>query len=141
MSVEWSYYRQYAKTDEKYLPVWGEGETLATQAVTALNKLIYKWYNDGDVYDNEYYMTGWCNDISSYANWLYYNIFGAANILLKIKEIHSESEYEDLLKEFTEWLYQPGKLEALNNMPKKGTVYKCAGPFKFIDDEDEDDED
>lgn len=46
----------YDEVIELYLPDRGEGKTKATQIVTAVNKLIYKWFNDGDVYDNTYHM-------------------------------------------------------------------------------------
>ena len=51
----------------------GEGEDKGTQIAIATSKLVYKWFNDGDVFDNTYYLEGWANDLSSYANWLYYN--------------------------------------------------------------------
>lgn len=67
-SVSWSYFRRFDEIIDKYLPASGEGENMASQIVTAVNKLIYKWYNDGDVYDNTGYLEGWANDISDYAN-------------------------------------------------------------------------
>ena len=62
---KWSYFNKFKELNNKYLPDMGEGETKATQVVTAVTKLVYKWYNDGDVYDNTYMMKGWCNDLSS----------------------------------------------------------------------------
>lgn len=56
MSVDWGYFDKFEWADEKYLPCRGEGETKATQIVTAINKLVYKWYNDGDVFDNTHYL-------------------------------------------------------------------------------------
>ena len=67
-SVNWGSFNKFEDIIHKYMPAMGEGETLASQAVTAINKLIYKWYNDGDVYDNRYSLQGWANDLSSYAN-------------------------------------------------------------------------
>ena len=60
MAVSWIYYDliKFEELNKKYLPERGEGETKATQIVTALNKLIYKWYNDGDVFDNTYHLEG-----------------------------------------------------------------------------------
>lgn len=52
MSVDWGSYNKYDDILEEYLPSTGEGDSLASQMVTAVNKLIYKWYNDDDVYDN-----------------------------------------------------------------------------------------
>lgn len=40
-----------SELEKKYLPENGEGNSLASQAVTAVSKLVYKWFNDGDVYD------------------------------------------------------------------------------------------
>ena len=50
-SVSWDYFDKFKDVVHKYLPTVGEGDTFATQIVTAINMLIYKWYNDGDVYD------------------------------------------------------------------------------------------
>ena len=70
MAVDWGYYDKFDGLMDKYLPMHGEGETKATQIVTAVNKLVYKWYNDGDVFDNTLHLEGWANDLSDYANWL-----------------------------------------------------------------------
>lgn len=71
--VDWEYFNKFKEINNKYLPDRDEGKTKASQVVTAVNKLIYKWYNDGDVFDNHYFLAGWWNDLSSYANWLYEN--------------------------------------------------------------------
>ena len=83
MSVDWSYFDKFDGIIDKYLPTKGEGETKATQIVTAINKLIYKWYNDGDVFDNTYHLEGWANDLSDYANWLYENTKMLGKFLIK----------------------------------------------------------
>lgn len=51
-SVDWDYYNKFEEITDKYMSNQGEGDTLASQIVTAINKLVYKWYNDGDVFDN-----------------------------------------------------------------------------------------
>ena len=67
--VSWDYYKKFKDINEKYLPDEGEGDTLASQIVIAINKLVYKWYNDGGVYDNvNSGLRGWADDLSSYAN-------------------------------------------------------------------------
>ena len=86
MSVDWGYFDKFEWADEKYLPCRGEGETKATQIVTAINKLVYKWYNDGDVFDNTHYLVGWWNNLSSYANWLEHHTDKASDILHKISK-------------------------------------------------------
>ena len=144
MAVDWSYYdnERFDRIDDKYLPRKGEGDTKATQIVTAVNKLVYKWYNDGDVYDNTGYLSGWANDLSSYANWLYQNTDkGVQEILDGVFDCGGD-DYEDLLKALTDTLLDEDVLEAYNKAPKVGSIYECEGPFKFeeYEDEDEDEE-
>ena len=118
---------------------------MASQAMVALNKLVYKYYNDGDVYDNRYRLKGWANDISSYANWLYEYIPETAKILNNVRRVQDESGYEDLLKDLTEVICDDQLLADLAVEPKTGSVYNCNGPFEFIEDNeydgDEDDYD
>lgn len=57
MAVDWSDYDVYEPLIKSIFPIGGEGESKGEQLVTAVNKLIYKWYNDGDVFDNTGYMT------------------------------------------------------------------------------------
>jgi hypothetical protein len=91
MAVDWGYYDKFETLNDNYLPVRGEGETVATQIVTAVCKLVYKWYNDGDVFDNTHHLEGWANDLSSYANWLYENTKDAWKILNKIAYCMTEN--------------------------------------------------
>ena len=101
-SVSWNYFDKYDKLIDKYMPIRGEGETLASQCVTAINKLIYKWYNDGDVFDNTQGLEGWANDLSDYANWLYRYIPYAEGVLMTISNCSNNSDYEDLLKDLAD---------------------------------------
>ena len=139
-SVDWSYYNKFEDLINKYMPDEGEGETLASQIVTAVNKLIYKWYNDGDVFDNvNSGLNGWANDLSDYANWLYkYAPGDAPSILKNIYGMGDESDYETLLKELADNLLDENLLSSLEKA-KQGSIYDCDGPFEFsIYDEDED---
>ncbi len=133
MAVEWSYYdnEEFNEVERKYLPVRGEGDNMATQIVTAVTKLIYKWYNDGDVYDNSYCLEGWCNDLSSYANWLYKNVPETENILLKISSCLEDGDYEDLLKELCDTTNTMEFLADYEKKTKVGSIYECSGIFKF----------
>lgn len=140
-SVSWDYFDKFQDIFDKYLPSRGEGENQAQQMVTAINKLVYKWYNDGDVYDDRSGL-GWANDLSSYANWLAKYIDGAAEILNMISGIEkgSESEYEDILKNLCDQLLDQNIVEGLEKQPKVGTIYDCKGNFSFsvkYDDEEE----
>lgn len=132
MSVNWDYFDKFDKVNELYLPCKGEGETKATQIVTAVNKLVYKWYNDGDVFDNTYNLDGWCNDLSSYANWLDNNT-DAGKILHKISDCRNDGDYEDLLKELADTLLIENYLAGQNEIKKVGSIYKCDGSFEFVE--------
>ena len=138
MGVEWDYFNKFSNITDKYLPVEGEGDTKATQIVTAVNKLVYKWYNDGDVYDNTYYLEGWANDLSSYANWLSTYVKKSRKILQQIRYIVVGSDYEELLKELADTLLDEQFLAEQEEITKVGSIYNCSGEFMFEELEDED---
>lgn len=134
MSVNWDYYDKFDYITDKYLPICGEGETKATQIVTAVTKLVYKWYNDGDIFDNTYYLEGWANDLSSYANWL--DKYTKASIILsKISECYDDNDYEYLLKFLSDLLLNEKYLEKMDKEEKEGSIYNCDGRFKFIEED------
>lgn len=140
--VSWSYYDRYEDLQDKYLPPRGEGETMATQAVTAVCKLIYKWYNDGDVFDNVHLpLEGWVNDLSSYANWLDKYLEKDLSIILGrfYSEVEDGYDYEYFLKELADKVFDVEFLENLNRKPKTGSIYNCQGRFKFSEYDDYDD--
>lgn len=132
--VDMDYYKKYEWADDKYLPAVGEGETMATQIVTAVSKLVYRWYNDGDVFDNTYALPGWCNNLTSYANWLT-NYTDRADALYRIAYITTEDEYEELLKDLTDATHDEDYLAEMDKLPKMGSIYDCQGQFKFEDTE------
>lgn len=130
--VNWDYYEKFEKLNDKYLNDEGEGDTMATQICTAVNKLIYNWYNNGDVFDNTCLggvLDGY-NDLSPYANWLYNNIPQSRDIFDKFKDCITESEYEDLLKELADKLLTEDILEKYSAFEKESTIYEADGPFR-----------
>lgn len=137
--MDWDYFDKFEDVVEKYMPSRGEGETIASQIVTAVNKLIYKWYNDGDVFDNTYHLEGWCNDLSSYANWLYENVLETKNILSDIVKIYSDDEYEKLLANLADLTLNEDFLGKYKR-EKIGTIYRCNGVFEFVENNDDDDD-
>jgi hypothetical protein len=141
MAVEWDYFDRFEEIIDKYMPNRGEGETKASQIVTAVNKLIYKWYNDGDVFDNTGLLSGWWNDLSSYANWLDEYTDKAWKILRKVYECHNDGDYEELLKELADTLLEEKYLEEQNEVEKIGTIYECNGRFRFEEIKEDEDED
>lgn len=143
MSVAWEYYdsEKFERINEKYLPNYGEGETRATQIVTAVNKLIYKWYNDGDVFDNTMYLYGWANDLSSYANWLDTYVPSVSRILNGVYCCYGDSDYEDLLKDLADELFNEEFLAEQDKLEKADSIYTCEGKFRFEEYEEEYEED
>lgn len=126
----------------EYLPRQGEGNTMASQIATAVAKIIYKWYNDGDVYDNvSSPMEGWANDISSFANWLYKYVPGMKVVLEDIFDCYSDDEYEDILYNILQTTGDREDLENWDKQPKQGSVYNCDGPFAWRDPYEEEEED
>lgn len=132
---------QFRYLIDQYMQPEGEGETMASQLVTALNKLDYKYWNDGDVYDNSYHLEGWANDLSSYANWLYNHTTRVAQeILMNIKEAFDGEDYEAILERLFQELIQAGYLSELSQHPKVGSIYTEDGPFEWVDHYDEEDD-
>lgn len=141
-SVDWSYYKKFKDILDKYMSNSGEGETFASQIVTAINKLVYKWYNDGDVYDNVCSrLEGWENDLSSYANWLYRYVDGAKEILSEICDLTDDSDYEDLLQQLADEYLNEDFLSQASKSKTQGSIYNCDGPFKFSEYNEQDEED
>lgn len=133
MAVRLGYFSRFDELCNKYLLHMGEGETKATQIVASVSKLIYKWYNDRDIFDNTYYLEGWCNDLSTYANWLAKYTSKAGVILDKISKCLDNGDYEDLLKELADSLLEEEYLSQQNEFEKVDSIYKCNGKFKFIE--------
>lgn len=132
MAVNWDYFDRFEKVTSNYLPNYGEGDTVASQAVTAVMKLVYKWYNDGDVFDNTHYMEGWCNDLSSYANWLA-KYTPAGTILNRVYKCYTGDDYEELLQDLADMILDSDWLEEWKDVPKAESIYDCAGEFKFVE--------
>ena len=135
--MDWGYFDKFDAMCDKYLPPQGEGETLATQTVTAVCKLVYKWYNDGDVFDNVHSgMRGWFNDLSSYANWLYEYRSDTRPILERVYDCYDAEDYEKLLADLADMCFDEETLEKADKWPAEGSVYKCDGPFEFSEEDD-----
>lgn len=139
-SVNWGYFNKFKEITRKYMPDRGEGETLASQIVTAVNKLVYKWYNDGDVYDNvNSNMEGWANDLTSYANWLDKYCMPAKGILESIYDCSTDDEYENILKALADKCLDSNYLITMEE-PAQGSIYDCQGPYEFEEYSEEDED-
>jgi hypothetical protein len=146
MSVSPDYFEKYHDIISKYMKRVGDGDKKASQVVTAVNRLLYGWYNNGDVFDNQTpyeWSEEWSNDISSYANWLDLHT-DLSPILASIDECTTEDDYEELLKTLADTTLNEEYLTPYTTQSKEGDIYKCKGGFKQVihrhDEEDEEDE-
>ena len=147
MSVTSEYFIKFDAVSDKYMPERGEGDTKASQIVTAVNNLLYGWFNNGDVFDtkdrNEWAEEHCSNDISSYANWLA-EFADLYKILSGIYKCDTEDDYRELLKTLADTTLNEEYLAPYATQSKEGTIYKCDGEFEYIihyDDEEEEYED
>lgn len=139
--VSWDYFNKTDDLCHKYLPRTGEGDNYAEQIVTAISKLVYKWYNDGDTYDTKN-MSGGANDLSSYANWLAKYVDGAKEILDRVisNDFYWDDAdaYEDILKDIVDNYMTEEFLEQASKSEKVGTIYNCDGDYSCEDNDEED---
>lgn len=135
---DWDRFDVFEPCTKKWMPDKGEGETMASQLVTAVNKLVYKWFNDGDVYDNTGALKGWANDLSSYANWIAKYYPNLEEILIKIGDIKTEAEYEQLLFDLASAALSEDFLDAEGQKAKQGSIYDDdpEGGFEFVEEEE-----
>ena len=115
---------------------------MANQIVTAISKLVYRYYNDGDVIDNSWTMEDACyyEDFTSFANWLYENVPTAKEVFDKyIGKISTEEDYENMLKDLSDKCFNMEFLKSYEDKEKIGTIYECDGVFELQEFEDEDD--
>ena len=127
-----------------YFVDYGEGTTKANQITTAVSKLVYKWLNDGDIYDNRYQLKEGANDLSSYANWLS-EFVDVGWVLDGIEDCKNDDDYTELLYRLCETVCDTELLEEANKEPAVGSVYDRGGSYYFedfhLDDDDNDDDD
>ena len=137
---DWDDFDRFECVINKYMPSRGEGETMASQTATAVNKLVYKFFNDGDVFDNTYYLEGWWNDLSTYANWLANHVNGAENILDRIQYCKCYDDYAELLYDLCTVCLDDVLLNFLNANDKISSIYEEKGKYRFeeyVEDEEE----
>lgn len=135
--MDWSNFDKFSEVIDRFMQPHGEGDTMASQIVTAINKIVYKWFNDGDVFDNTNgYMLGFANDLSSYANWLFKYVPRSRPVLEGIYQCYEHEDYENLLFDLCEECLDSNYIEKFVNEEKEGTIYDCTGPFVWTDIDD-----
>lgn len=70
---------------------------------------------------------------------LYYHT-DAKDILDKIVHCMTNEDYEDLLKELTDKLFNEEFLAEQNQIKKIETIYECIGKYKFVEVEEDEEE-
>ena len=130
MAFSWDDASKYSEVLDQYLPNVGEGDTIATQASTAVSRIGYRWFNDGD--------TIWTDECQSCADWLYENIDGVKPVIDSLNEYMFACMpsinrklydlYGDKLKEIIDAVADENLLKELNDRPLAGSIYNCEGP-------------
>ena len=109
---------------DKYLPEEGQGENKASQLVTATNKIIYGWYNNGDA------ISGDGNDLTSYANWIdKYIKEPEIRKILKDNDIDYDDTYylSEIILPLIRFVFREDFLEGLASQEIEGDIYECNG--------------
>lgn len=132
---------------DKYMPAQGEGETIASQIATAVAKIAYRWFNDGDTISSKWNVEGESlpGGVSQYGNWLNKNVLEAHEFFdayIEIFDGHDlrTNEYEVFLYRLCEHLLNFDLLDGYSTEPKRDSIYNSGkykdGIFQGEDDED-----
>ena len=114
----------YGILTDKYLPSEGQGESKASQLVTAANKIIYGWYNNGDT------ISGNGNDLTSYANWIdqYIKEPEIRKILKDDYIDYSDVDYlSEIILPLIKFVFREDFLEGLASQGAEDSIYSCEG--------------
>ena len=132
-----------AKFDEffdKYVPINGSADTLGGEIVRAINRIVYRYYNDGDTVDrycgNEYNHLRACDTfLKTYCP--------AYHSLSNINELEYEKHLCDRLKKVFDYLIAnpnvfeiPNSADCVANAPYEPWEYDDED-YDYDDDEDE----
>lgn len=144
-SVSWDDFDKFNSIEKSYLPRQGQGMNMMNQICTCVSKIIFKWFNDGDVVDNvSTGLEGWTNDLSSYGNWLQCYVPEAEEAIKDILfNTHGrEEKYEQYLYNLAETLLNEQIARKYEQKDRIGDVYSCTdGDCIFKESKDEEWED
>lgn len=133
-----------AKFDElfdKYVPACGKANTLGGEIVRAINRIVYRYYNDGDTvdryYGNDYNLLRACDT--------FLNMYCPAyHSLSNINELEYEKHLCDRLKKVLDYLIAnpnvfeiPNSIDCIANAPYEPWEYDDEDYDYDCDDEDE----
>ena len=121
--IRWSEYDQFEDILNRYLPEEGQGDTRAAQAVTAINNLVYAFYNDGTVVAEN--LPEYDPDLNCYAKWLRKHMSSRAVLLvIKLEDAETLDEYSQILFELTDYLLDEPRLRTLAKYKTVGDIYE-----------------
>lgn len=127
--------RFYEDSNKLYFVSSGQGETMANQICVAVNTITGRWFNDGDVFDNES-MPWICGDgrCADCANWLvkYLHDDEVTDILSSVKDVEDEYDYEGLLQDLCDICLDGELLDYYDQYPAEGNIFRCKGDFKVV---------
>lgn len=135
---------KYYEVLTQYLPDTGEGNTMATQLVTAVDRIVYRWFNDGD--------TIWTDECQSFADWLCENI-GGIDVVIDdmnqymfagfpyIKDWTFRGIYENCLKKILDIATDRDLLNDLDSRSKEGSIFDSQGSVLDVMETEFEDED
>lgn len=106
---------------DKYVPAWGKANTLGGEILRAINRIVYRYYNDGDTidwyYGGDYNLLRACDTFLNMYCPAYYS-------LSNIKELEYEKNLCDRLKKVFDYLIAnpnvfeiPNSIDCIANAP------------------------
>ena len=130
---KWEDFESFGPVIDKYMPEIGEGETMASQIVTAVNRIGYRWFNDGDTVSGDIDPKGdgpsfSPGEVSQFGNWLDKNVPEASAVFASwIDALESfdcdVAMYNDFLYELFETLLDEKLLEKYQDKPLADSIY------------------
>lgn len=126
---------------DKYVPINGSADTLGGEIVRAINRIVYRYYNDGDTVDrycgNEYNHLRACDTFLKIYCPAYHS-------LSNINELEYEKHLCDRLKKVVDYLIAnpnvfeiPNSTDCIANAPYEPWEYDDEEDYDYDDDEDE----
>lgn len=99
---------------DKYVPAWGKANTLGGEILRAINRIVYRYYNDGDTidwyYGGDYNLLRACDTFLNMYCPAYYS-------LSNINELEYEKNLCDRLKKVFDYLVaNPNVFEIANTI-------------------------
>ena len=124
---------------DKYVPSCGKCDTLAGEIIRAINRLVYRWYNDGDTVDryggNVYNHNKACDTFLQNHVWGYKTLCGIGDFDFQDAVCKRLKYVYIYLKNHEELFTTPNEEDCLDNAP-----YEPWGEDEWNDDSDEFDE-